>query len=135
MLIRYYLYLDYDQEAVMCYRCGQEGHFTRGCIHTQPRKKSSALGKYIVFLGQDAFPSRKLTSRHYYKVPVTFLLHTGSALISLSKIHPGDLLELWNLQNLVGNEGTKLRVYGSACVYNGKSVIRYFCTHLLLLTL
>ena len=53
---------------------------------------------------------------------VTFLLDTGSALTILNKNvwdkckQPDDHLQPWNQQNLVGAEGTTLRVYGSACV-------------------
>ena len=49
-------------------------------------------------------------------VSVTFLLDTGSALTILNKNvwdkckQPGDHLEPWNQQSLVGAEGTTLRV-------------------------
>ena len=111
-------------------------------VHNQGR--SLQIRGKLVSLGEDTLPPRESVRANtctfnsmisivnpsssftvtatINNVSVTFLLDTGSALTILNKIvwdkckQPGDHLEPWNQQSLVGAEGTTLRVYGSACV-------------------
>ena len=120
--------------------------WTRGpfCKRLCTTKEETFKSGKLVSLGEDALPPREAVRANtctfnsmisivnpnssftvtatINNVSVTFLLDTGSALTILNKNvwdkykQPGDHLEPWNQQSLVGAEGTTLRVYGSACV-------------------
>ena len=120
--------------------------WTRGpfCKRLCTTKEEAFKSGKLVSLGEDTLPPREAVRSNtctfnsmisianpdssftatatINNVSVTFLLDTGSALTILNKNvgdkckQPGDHLEPWNQQSLVGAEGTTLRVYGTACV-------------------
>ena len=107
---------------VVCHKCGQEGHFARGCA-SRPKRKSGPISNP----SRDAIAvvpvSRSYTvSGHTNGIPTTFILDTGAAITLLrkdlwDKLPPSKKqLEPWEGRPLVGVAGTSLDVCGSAVV-------------------
>ena len=120
-----------NTRAVVCFKCGQEGHFARGCaVRQRPEGNKQPLNAVSEASNkndsQDAIPavSHSVTMDYHLQgtiegVPARFLVDTGATASILNKniwdrlnqhnSHP--LTEVTN-KKLVGVEGSPLKVLG-----------------------
>ena len=104
--------------AITCRRCGQEGHYARGC--TNPRRASqSTTNDTVATVPKNC---NFVITGTIQGIPTTYLLDTGAAVTLLHK-DKWDALPLtttslkpWTGRPLVGVAGSPLEVWGTTFV-------------------
>ena len=104
---------------IICRKCGQEGHFARGCASRTSRPAPNTNQGTIAVVPV----SRSYTvSGSTQGIPPTFIIDTGAAVTLLRKDvwdklpQVGKLLVPWDGSPLVGVAGNPLEVWGSVIV-------------------
>ena len=104
---------------IICHKCGQEGHFTRGlCQSYKPASSQHQTGHCCGGSSQSFYTVSGSTQG----IPTTFIIDTGAAVTLLRKDmwdklpQGGKLLTPWDGSPLVGVAGNPLEVWGSVIV-------------------